>query len=73
MYLPIKIIILLFCITFYRQPFKDSSRVNLSFTVFLVFAIAAMVSLSLNSLKQIMKAVADSPGFDRVLSKVGVC
>ncbi|KAK9957427.1 hypothetical protein ABG768_011674 [Culter alburnus] len=31
-----------------------------------------MVSLSLNSLKQIMKAVVDSPGFDRVLSKVEI-
>ncbi|XP_022602958.1 acyl-coenzyme A thioesterase 13 [Seriola lalandi dorsalis] len=31
-----------------------------------------MVSLSLNSLKQIMKAMVDNPGFDRVLSKVDV-
>ncbi|XP_067267147.1 acyl-coenzyme A thioesterase 13 [Chanodichthys erythropterus] len=31
-----------------------------------------MVSLSLNSLKQIMKAIVDSPGFDRVLSKVEI-
>lgn len=29
-----------------------------------------MVSLSLNSLKTIMRAMVDSPGFDRVLSKV---
>ncbi|ROK35774.1 Acyl-coenzyme A thioesterase 13 [Anabarilius grahami] len=31
-----------------------------------------MVSLSLNSLKQIMTAMVDSPGFDRVLSKVKI-
>ncbi|XP_051727538.1 acyl-coenzyme A thioesterase 13 [Ctenopharyngodon idella] len=31
-----------------------------------------MVSLSLNSLKQIMRAMVDSPGFDRVLSKVEI-
>ncbi|TDH04097.1 hypothetical protein EPR50_G00148810 [Perca flavescens] len=31
-----------------------------------------MVSLSLNSLKQIMRAMVDNPGFDRVLSKVDV-
>lgn len=29
-----------------------------------------MVSLSLNSLKQIMRAMVDSPGFERVLNKV---
>ncbi|XP_029370313.1 acyl-coenzyme A thioesterase 13 [Echeneis naucrates] len=31
-----------------------------------------MVSLTLNSLKQIMRAMVDNPGFDRVLSKVDV-
>ncbi|RXN22269.1 acyl-coenzyme A thioesterase 13 [Labeo rohita] len=31
-----------------------------------------MASLSLNSLKQIMRALVDSPGFDRVLSKVEI-
>ncbi|XP_059412568.1 acyl-coenzyme A thioesterase 13 [Carassius carassius] len=31
-----------------------------------------MVSMSLNTIKQIMRAMADSPGFDRVLSKVEV-
>ncbi|KAA0710524.1 Acyl-coenzyme A thioesterase 13 [Triplophysa tibetana] len=31
-----------------------------------------MVSLSLNSLKQIMRAMVDSPGFDRVLNKVEI-
>ncbi|KAK2887109.1 hypothetical protein QQF64_013919 [Cirrhinus molitorella] len=31
-----------------------------------------MVSLSLNSIKQIMRAMVDSPGFDRVLSKVEI-
>ncbi|GAA6099435.1 hypothetical protein Q7C36_014246 [Tachysurus vachellii] len=29
-----------------------------------------MVSLSVNSLRQVMRAMLDSPGFDRVLSKV---
>ncbi|TSK31476.1 Acyl-coenzyme A thioesterase 13 [Bagarius yarrelli] len=29
-----------------------------------------MVSLSLNSLRQVMRVMLDSPGFDRVLSKV---
>lgn len=29
-----------------------------------------MASLSLNSLKQLMQAMVDTPGFDRVLSKV---
>ncbi|XP_026785445.1 acyl-coenzyme A thioesterase 13 [Pangasianodon hypophthalmus] len=29
-----------------------------------------MVSLSINSLRQVMRAMLDSPGFDRVLSKV---
>jgi len=38
----------------------------------LVFAKAAMVSLSLKSLKEIMKVIVDCPGFDRVLNKVGV-
>ncbi|XP_039676352.1 acyl-coenzyme A thioesterase 13 isoform X1 [Perca fluviatilis] len=32
-----------------------------------------MVSLSLNSLKQIMRAMVDNPGFDRVLSKIPMC
>ncbi|CAL8363975.1 unnamed protein product [Arctogadus glacialis] len=31
-----------------------------------------MASLTLNSLKQIMKSIADTPGFDRVISKVNV-
>ncbi|KAF4100289.1 acyl-coenzyme A thioesterase 13 [Onychostoma macrolepis] len=31
-----------------------------------------MASMSLNSIKQIMRAMVDSPGFDRVLSKVEV-
>ncbi|NP_001139872.1 acyl-coenzyme A thioesterase 13 [Salmo salar] len=31
-----------------------------------------MVTLSLNSLKTIMRAMVDSPGFDRVLSKVDI-
>ncbi|XP_035285265.1 acyl-coenzyme A thioesterase 13 [Anguilla rostrata] len=31
-----------------------------------------MSSLSLNTLKQIMRAMVDSPGFDRVLSKVNI-
>ncbi|XP_026144971.1 acyl-coenzyme A thioesterase 13 [Carassius auratus] len=31
-----------------------------------------MASMSLNTIKQIMRAMADSPGFDRVLSKVEV-
>ncbi|KAI4817427.1 hypothetical protein KUCAC02_010828 [Chaenocephalus aceratus] len=31
-----------------------------------------MASLSLNTLKQIMRAMVDNPGFDRVLSKVDV-
>ncbi|KAI7798526.1 acyl-coenzyme A thioesterase 13 [Triplophysa rosa] len=31
-----------------------------------------MVSQSLNSLKQIMRAMVDSPGFDRVLNKVEI-
>lgn len=31
-----------------------------------------MGSLSLNTLKQIMRSMADNPGFDRVLSKVDV-
>ncbi|CAL8371873.1 unnamed protein product [Boreogadus saida] len=31
-----------------------------------------MASLTLNSLKQIMKSLADTPGFDRVISKVNV-
>ncbi|KAM3857860.1 acyl-coenzyme A thioesterase 13 [Diretmus argenteus] len=31
-----------------------------------------MVSLSLNSIKQIMRAMVDTPGFDRVLSKVDI-
>ncbi|KAG9355498.1 hypothetical protein JZ751_000336 [Albula glossodonta] len=31
-----------------------------------------MASLSLNSLKQIMRAMVDSSGFDRVLSKVNI-
>ncbi|XP_029588718.1 acyl-coenzyme A thioesterase 13 [Salmo trutta] len=31
-----------------------------------------MVTLSLNSLKTIMRAMVDSPGFDRVLSKVAI-
>ncbi|XP_030202627.1 acyl-coenzyme A thioesterase 13 [Gadus morhua] len=31
-----------------------------------------MASLTLNSLKQIMKSITDTPGFDRVISKVNV-
>lgn len=31
-----------------------------------------MASLTLNSLKHVMRAVVDSPGFDRVLSKVNM-
>ncbi|XP_028820635.1 acyl-coenzyme A thioesterase 13 [Denticeps clupeoides] len=31
-----------------------------------------MVSLSLNGIKQIMRTMVDSPGFDRVLSKVNL-
>ncbi|CAL8293575.1 unnamed protein product [Merluccius merluccius] len=31
-----------------------------------------MASLTLNSLKQIMKSIVDTPGFDRVISKVNV-
>uniref|UniRef100_A0A8C4Z7S9 Acyl-coenzyme A thioesterase 13 n=1 Tax=Gadus morhua TaxID=8049 RepID=A0A8C4Z7S9_GADMO len=31
-----------------------------------------MASLTLNSLKQIMKSITDTPGFDRVISKVSV-
>ncbi|KAM6959425.1 acyl-coenzyme A thioesterase 13 [Aplochiton taeniatus] len=31
-----------------------------------------MFSLSLNSLKQVMKAMVDTPGFDRVLNKVDI-
>ncbi|XP_076157217.1 acyl-coenzyme A thioesterase 13 [Alosa pseudoharengus] len=31
-----------------------------------------MASLSLNSIKQLMKAMVDTPGFDRVLSKVSI-
>lgn len=37
-----------------------------------LFAVSAMVSMSLNTIKQIMRAMVDCPGFDRVLSKVGV-
>uniref|UniRef100_A0A3B4BVB0 Acyl-coenzyme A thioesterase 13 n=2 Tax=Pygocentrus nattereri TaxID=42514 RepID=A0A3B4BVB0_PYGNA len=33
---------------------------------------AAMASLSLNSLKQVLRAMVDSPGFDRVLKKVEI-
>lgn len=29
-----------------------------------------MAALSVNTIKQIMKAMVDSPGFDRVMSKV---
>ncbi|CAL8296851.1 unnamed protein product [Lota lota] len=31
-----------------------------------------MASLTVNSVKQIMKAIVDTPGFDRVISKVNV-
>lgn len=31
-----------------------------------------MASLSLNTIKQIMRAMVDCPGFDRVLSKVNM-